>query len=125
MNLKEFAKRRIQLMDMIGEDSIVILPSTPVSYRNRDVEHPYRPDSDFYYLTGFPEPEAVAILIPKRKQGEFILFCRERDPKMEIWTGPYIGQERACSIYGANDAFPINDIDEILPGLLEDREKVY
>jgi Xaa-Pro aminopeptidase len=125
MNLKEFTKRRIRLMDMIGEDSIVILPSTPISYRNRDVEHPYRPDSDFYYLTGYPEPDAVAVLIPKRKQGEFILFCRERDPKMEIWTGPYIGQERACSVYGANDAFPINDIDEILPGLLEDREKVY
>jgi Xaa-Pro aminopeptidase len=53
------------------------------------------------------------------------MFCRERDPKMEIWTGPRIGQERACFVYGADDAFPIDDIDEILPGLLEDREKVY
>ena len=125
MNIKEFAKRRMRLMNMIGGGSIVIMPSAPISYRNRDVEFPYRPDSDFYYLTGFPEPEAVAILIPGRKQGEFIMFCRERDPKMEIWTGPRIGQERACSVYGADDAFPIDDIDEILPGLLEDREKVY
>ena len=115
----------MRLMHMIGEGSIVIIPSTPVSYRNRDVEYPYRPDSDFHYLTGFPEPEAVAILMPGRKQGEFIMFCRERDPKMEMWTGPRIGQERACSIYGADDAFPIDDIDEILPGLLEDRDKVY
>jgi len=125
MNIKEFAKRRTRLMHMIGEGSIVIMPSTPVCYRNRGVEYPYRPDSDFYYLTGFPEPEAVAILIPGRKQGEFIMFCRERDPKMEIWTGPRIGQERACSVYGADDAFPIDDIDEILPGLLEDHDKVY
>ena len=125
MNMKEFAKRRSRLMGMMDSGSIVILPSTPISYRNRDVEYPYRPDSDFYYLTGFIEPEAVAVIIPGRKQGEFILFCRERDPKMEVWTGPRIGQERACSIYGADDAFPIDDIDEILPGLLEDREKVY
>jgi len=125
MKIKEFANRRMRLMHMIGEGSIVIIPSTPICYRNRDVEYPYRPDSDFHYLTGFPEPEAVAILIPGRKQGEFIMFCRERDPKMEIWTGPRIGQERACSIYGADDAFPIDDIDEILPGLLEDRDKVY
>jgi len=125
MNIKEFAKRRSRLMGMIGNGSIVILPSTPISYRNRDVEYPYRPDSDFYYLTGIPEPEAVAVLIPGRKQGEFIMFCRERDAKMEAWTGPRIGQERACSVYGADDAFPIDDIDEILPGLLEDCEKVY
>src|SRR3990172_9583544 len=125
MNIKEFAKRRTRLMHMIGNGSIVIMPSAPVRYRNRDVEYSYRPDSDFYYLTGFPEPEAVAVLIPGRKQGEFILFCRERDPKMEVWTGPRIGQERASSVYGADDAFPMDDIDDILPGLLEDREKVY
>jgi Xaa-Pro aminopeptidase len=93
--------------------------------RNRDVEYPYRCDSDFYYLTGFAEPEAVAVLVPGRPQGEFILFCRERDPLMETWYGRRAGTEGAVAQYGADDAFPITDIDEILPGLLESRERVF
>lgn len=125
MNVKEFAKRRRQLMHMMGDNTIAIIPTAPVRIRNRDAEYPYRPDSDFYYLTGFPEPEAVAVLIPGRKQGEYILFCRERDPQMETWNGRRAGQEGACSQYGADDAFPIADIDEILPGLLETSERVF
>lgn len=121
----EFSKRRKRLMQMMGKGAIAILPTAPVSIRNRDVEHPYRPDSDFYYLTGFKEPESVAIIIPKRKQAEFILFCRERDPKAEIWTGRRAGLEGAKSMYNADDAFPITDIDEILPGLLENCERVF
>ena len=121
----EFAKRRKRLMQMMGKGSIAIMPTAPVSIRNRDVEHPYRPDSDFYYLTGFKEPEAVAVIIPKRKHGEYILFCRERDPQAEIWIGRRAGLEGAKSIHGADDAFPIADIDEILPGLLENCERVY
>jgi Xaa-Pro aminopeptidase len=121
----EFSKRRRRLMQMMGKGAIAILPTAPVSIRNRDVEHPYRPDSDFYYLTGFKEPESVAVLIPKRKQGEYILFCRERDPTAEIWNGRRAGLEGAKALYGADDAFPITDIDEILPGLLENCERVY
>ncbi|MCK5365829.1 MAG: aminopeptidase P N-terminal domain-containing protein, partial [Gammaproteobacteria bacterium] len=74
-------------MEEMGEGSIAILPAAPVRMRNRDVEYPYRQDSDFYYVTGFEEPEAVAVLVPKRKRGEYILFCRERDPEMELWNG--------------------------------------
>jgi Xaa-Pro aminopeptidase len=121
----EFSKRRKRLMQMMGKGSIAILPTAPVSIRNRDVEHPYRPDSDFYYLTGFKEPDSVAVIIPKRKQGEYILFCRESDPQAEIWTGRRAGLEGVKSIHGADDAFPITDIDEILPGLLENCERVY
>ena len=121
----EFSKRRKRLMQMMGKGSIAILPTAPVSIRNRDVEHPYRPDSDFYYLTGFKEPEAVVVIIPKRKQAEYILFCRERDVKAETWTGRRAGLEGAKKLYGADDAFPIGDINEILPGLLENCEKVY
>jgi len=123
--MKEFSKRRRQLMRMMGKDCIAILPAAPVRFRNRDVEYRYRPDSDFYYLTGFPEMDAVAVLVPGRKHGEYILFCREHDPKKEIWTGVWAGQEGACEIYGADDSFPISDIDDILPGLLENKERVF
>ncbi len=93
--------------------------------RNRDVEHIYRQDSDFQYLSGFPEPEAVIALIPGREHGEYVLFCRERDPARELWDGLRAGQDGAISEYGADDAFPIGDIDDILPGLIEGRSRVY
>lgn len=125
MTKTEFARRRKRLMQAMGRDSIAILPSSPVRQRNRDVEHPYRPDSDFYYVTGFPEQEAVAVLIPGRGHGEYILFCRENDPEMETWNGRRAGLDGAMEQYGADDAFPITDIDEILPGLLENRERVF
>jgi Xaa-Pro aminopeptidase len=125
MPTNEFARRRKQLMRMMGQDAIAILPTAPERLRNRDVEYPYRSDSDFYYLTGFAEPEAVAVLVPGRPQGEYILFCRERDPLMETWNGRRAGTEGAVERFGADDAFPIDDIDEILPGLLESRERVF
>lgn len=125
MQHNEFRKRRKKLMDMLGDDSIAILPAAPVKIRNRDVAYRYRPDSDFYYLTGFAEPEAVIALIPGRGQGEFVLFCRERNPEQEIWDGARAGLEGACADYGADDAYPITDLDDILPGLLENRERIY
>jgi Xaa-Pro aminopeptidase len=125
MNQKEFPRRRKRLMDMMGDDSIAIIPTAAVHIRNRDVEFQFRPDSDFYYLTGYPEPAAVALLIPGRANGEYVLFCRERDKKMETWHGRRAGLEGACDIYGADDAFPIEDLDDILPGLLEGRERIF
>jgi len=125
MDNEAFARRRAELMRMIGDNAIAVLPTAPERRRNRDVFHPYRPDSDFHYLTGFAEPEAVAVLVPGREHGEYLLFCRERDLQKEVWDGPIVGQDRAVTDYGADDAFPIDDIDEILPGLLEGREKLY
>ena len=121
----EYARRRKALMSQMEPNSIAILPAAQVFIRNRDVEHNYRQDSDFQYLTGFPEPEAVAVLVPGREHGEYVLFCRERDKERELWDGYRAGQEGAVVEYGANDAFPINDIDDILPGLIEGRERVY
>ncbi|MDH3353981.1 MAG: Xaa-Pro aminopeptidase, partial [Chromatiales bacterium] len=121
----EHRRRRKNLMQQIGCEGIAIIATAPTRQRNRDIDHTYRADSDFVYLTGFEEPEAVAVLIPERKQGEFIIFCRERDARMETWDGYRAGLEGARTIYGADDAFPITDIDEILPGLMEGREKVY
>ena len=123
--LSEFARRRKQLMRMMDKHAIAIIPAAPVRIRNRDVEYPYRQDSDFLYLTGFSEPEAVAVLVPGREHGEYVLFCRERDPVMETWHGHRAGQDGAIEQYGADDSFPISDIDEILPGLMEDRDTVY
>lgn len=125
MEQKEFIRRRKQLMRMMGADSIAILPTNSEQLRNRDVLYPFRPDSDFYYLTGFGEPEAVAVLVPGREHGEYLLFCRDRDPEMEVWNGRRAGPEGAVEHYAADDAFPISDIDDILPGLLESRERVF
>jgi Xaa-Pro aminopeptidase len=125
MVASEYKRRRRELMRMMGADSIAILPAAPQLIRNRDVHFPYRPDSDFYYLTGFAEPEAVCVLIPGGKHGEYILFNRERDPQKEQWDGARAGQEGACEIYGADDSFPIGDMDDILPGMLERAEKVF
>ena len=125
MTRSEFKRRRKALMEMMEPDSIAILPASPISVRNRDVHYPYRPDSDFYYLTGFPEPQAVAVLIPGRAQAEYILFCREHDEKKARWDGPVAGQEGAVARYGADDSFPITDLDEILPRMLEQARRVY
>lgn len=121
----EFLRRRKQLMRMTGRESIVIVAAAPERIRSNDAHYPYRQDSDFHYLTGFPEPEAVVALIPGRAHGEHILFCRERDPERERWDGPRAGAEGAVEQYGFDDAFPIGDIDDILPGMIEGRERVY
>ena len=125
MTANEFKRRRRALMRMMEPESIAILPAAPISIRNRDVHYPYRPDSDFYYLTGFAEPEAVAVLIPGREQAEYVLFCRERDEKKERWDGPVAGQRGVVEQYGAEDSFPIGDLDDILPRMLEQCRRVY
>ena len=121
----EFARRRRQLMKAMGRDSIAILPSAPVRVRNNDVEYAFRQDSDFQYLTGFREPESVSVFVPGREQGEYVLFVRDRDPVRETWDGRRAGPEGAVNDFGADCAFPIADIDEILPGLMENRAKVF
>ncbi len=121
----EFARRRKQLMAQMEPNSIAIVPAAPERPRSRDTEYHYRQDSDFLYLSGFEEPQAVLVLIPGREHGEFVLFVRERNREREIWDGYRAGPEGACSEFEADDAFPIDDIDEILPGLLEGKQRVY
>lgn len=121
----EFARRRKNLMALMDPNSIAIIPSAREQVRSRDTGYPFRQDSDFYYLCGFVEPEAVLVLLPGRRHGQFVIFCRERDPGMELWHGYRAGPEGVCEQYAADDAFPIGDIDDILPGLLEGRERVY
>lgn len=125
MRQEEFKRRRKLLMKMVGKGGIAILPAAPEKQRNNDVLYHYRPDSDFYYLTGFAEPEAVAVLVPGRPQGQYVLFVRDRDPARETWDGRRAGPEGATRDYGADDAFPSADIDDILPGLMEHCSRVY
>jgi Xaa-Pro aminopeptidase len=125
MKQTEFKKRRKQLMQRIGKGNIALLASSSTKIRNRDVHYPFRQDSDFYYLTGFSEPDALAVFIPGREQGEYILFCREFDEAKALWEGAHAGLEGATKHFQADDAFPIDDLDEILPGMLENKHKVF
>ena len=118
-------RRRKALMQAAGDGAILVLPAAPERIRSRDTHYPYRQDSDFWYLTGCDEPEAVLVLVPGRRHGESILFCRERDPEREGWDGPRLGPEGAVDVLGLDDAYPITDIDDILPGLLEGRRRVH
>ena len=112
-------------MRMAGADAALLVAAAPERMRNADAAWPYRQDSDFHYLTGFAETDAVLALLPGRAHGEAVLFCRERDPAHERWHGEVTGTERAVSAYGLDDAFPIEDIDDILPGMIEGRARVY
>ena len=122
---EEFTCRRQALMARVGRDAAVIIPAAVHHRRNRDTEYRYRQDSDFYYLTGFAEPEALLVLLPGRAEGEFVLFCRDRDRAMEIWNGYRAGPEGAVSDFGASQAFVIADVATKLPELLAGRKQVY
>ena len=121
----EFTRRRKKLMGMMDRHSIAIIPGAREVTRSRDTEYAFRQDSDLFYLTGFEEPDAVLVLVPGRRQGQVVLFCRERDPEMELWNGYRLGPEGAVAYLGVDDAFPIDDLDEILPGLIEGTQRIY
>ena len=121
----EHQRRRRALMGMMTPGTIAIVPGAGTRTRNRDVDYVFRQDSDFWYLTGFSEPEALLVLVPGREHGETIMFCQERDERDELYNGERLGPDRATQILGVDDGFPISDIGEILPGLIEGCETVY
>ncbi|GIX32886.1 MAG: Xaa-Pro aminopeptidase [Lysobacterales bacterium] len=123
--LSEYQRRRRVLMRTCGEASAIVVPAAHEKVRSNDTHYPFRQDSDFLYLTGFREPDAVLVLVPGRARGEAVIFCRERDAERERWDGPRLGVEAAAASLGLDDAFPLADIDEILPGLIEGRSKIY
>lgn len=124
MNNDLYIRRRRGLMQLMGE-GIAIISTNNSQHRNGDVHYRFRPDSDFYYLTHFDEPEAIAVLIPNREEGEFILFCRERDPLREQWDGKRCGLENAIEEYCADESYSIDQLEEVLPKLLENQSKVF
>jgi Xaa-Pro aminopeptidase len=119
-----FKQRRARFMAEIGA-AAAILPSAPVAVRSNDVEFVYRQDNDFFYLTGFAEPESVALFAPGHKDGEFVMFVRPRDRERETWTGRRAGVEGAMLDYGADKAYVADELDRVLPRYLEGVERVY
>jgi Xaa-Pro aminopeptidase len=118
-----FALRRKHFIEAIG-DAIAILPSAPIAVRSADVEFIYRQDNDFYYLTGFAEPESIALFAPSESDN-FILFVRPRDKERETWTGRRAGLEGAIADYGAERAYRIDEFEHVAPRYLEKAERIY
>ncbi len=125
MDAEVFQRRRQAVIEQMGEGGVAILAAAPERTRNRDVLYPYRQDSDFLYLTGFAEPEAMLVLAPGFEEGPFVMFCRDRDPERETWDGFRAGPEGAVNRYDADIAFPIGELNECMPELLADRTSVY
>lgn len=109
------------------QTGIAIIPTAPERIRNRDAHYPYRFDSYFYYLSGFSEPEAVLVIVAKTDKApeKHILFCRAKDKEREIWDGYRYGPEAAKEAFNFDEAYPITQLDEILPTLLADQPVIY
>ncbi len=123
-NTDQARKRREELMARIN-GGIAIFPAAPTAIRNSDVEHEYRQDTDFYYLTGFEEPSAVAVLAPDHPEHKFVLFVQPKDREREVWTGWRAGAEGAKQDYGADAAFTLDKLDEELPKLAQKADRIY
>lgn len=128
LDITEFKNRRLGLMQGM-QAGIAIIPTSPEAVRNRDSHYPYRFDSYFYYLTGFKEPESVLVLLAgdvnKGQAPKSILFCRDKDMEREIWDGFRFGPAAAVSEFGFDEAYSINQLDEILPKLLANQAKLF
>jgi Xaa-Pro aminopeptidase len=126
VSIEAIANRRLRLLEKIPKASIAILPSGNLLHRNADTEYPFRQESNFYYLTGFNEPESLLVLIKDHKgMTETILFCRKRDPEKEKWVGKRAGQEGAIKQFGANRSFAIDELEEAMPILLENKQQIF
>ncbi|MBD2361141.1 aminopeptidase P N-terminal domain-containing protein [Anabaena minutissima FACHB-250] len=120
----EYRQRREQLMAKIGSGT-AIFRSAPMAVMHNDVEYNYRQDSDFFYLTGFNEPEAVAVLAPHHQEHRFVLFVQPKEREKEVWTGYRCGVDAAKEMYGADEAYPITELDEKLTQYLEKADRIY
>jgi len=120
----EYRQRREQLMTKIGKGTAVFR-SAPMAVMHNDVEYNFRQDSDFFYLTGFNEPEAVAVLAPHHEEHRFVLFVQPKDPERETWTGYRVGVDAAKERFGADMVYPIAELDEKLPQYLEKADRIY
>ena len=112
-------------IEAIGKDAIAIIPAAHETRRSYDTEYKFRQDSDFYYLTGFPEPDAIAVITPSKKKNQFQLFVRPRDAAMETWFGRREGVDGAVKNYAADKAYSIEKFAEALPKLLDGHDKLY
>lgn len=125
ISVEEYRQRRDDLMAQLPANAAVLLPGAGLMTRSRDSEFAFRQNSDFYYLTGIREPDALLVLLPGRSEGESVVFCLDRDPTMEAWTGRRLGAEGVVAAYGIDQAFENAERDERLPELLAGRELLY
>src|SRR5687768_330017 len=115
--LEEFMRR-------MDQKSVAIIPAAHEATRSNDTQYRFRQDSDFFYLTGFEEPEAIAVVAPGREE-KYTLFVRPRDPEQEIWVGRRAGVEGAKDEFGADESFPIAEFDQKLSDILDGAENLY
>src|SRR5664279_4220996 len=123
-----YRERRAAVLESMRAHSgggLALVPTAPEVPRNRDSLYPFRSDSYFYYLSGFPEPEAVVALVAGPDGDRQILFCREKNEEREIWDGFRYGPDAAREIFGFDEAHPIAALDEKLPELASDRPSLH
>jgi Xaa-Pro aminopeptidase len=124
LSREDFAARRARFMEAMGQ-GVAVLPAAPIAIRNSSVEHEYRQDSDFYYLTGFDEPQSVLVLTSEHHEHRTVVFARKRDKERETWDGPRAGVEGAKELIGADAAFPIEELDQRLPDYFGDVRRLH
>jgi len=126
ITLKEYRARRSRIIENMPSHSIAILPSGSEKYRNADAEYPFRQESNFYYLTGFSEPKSLLVLLKRSaSESQFILFCQSHNPALEVWTGKKVGLDDALEQFGADKAYFFDDLDRIMPELLENTNEIF
>lgn len=123
--MNRYVAARERLAEVIGDDGLAVIPAAHEVIRNYDVSHPFRQDSAFWYLTGFHEPEAVAVIAPGHEGGDYTLFVRPKDPDMEVWTGIRSGIEGAKLDYGADAAYEVGEFDDVLERMMHGREVLW
>ncbi len=123
--LASYTARRKRFMDLMGDDGVAIFVAPPERVRSHDTNYRYRASSDVVYLSGFEEPETVLVLAPGAEEGPFIMFVRDRNELMETWEGRRAGPEGAKQTFGADAAYPIEELDKKLPDLLKDRDTLW
>jgi len=122
--MEEYQQRRQQFLEKIGRGTAIFRSASP-AVMHKDVEYNFRQESDFFYLTGFNEPNAVAVLAPQHQEHQFVLFVQPKDPEKETWSGYRAGIEQAKEYYGADEAYSISELDEKLPQYLEPADRIY
>lgn len=120
-----FVEARRRLAEVVGSDGLAVIPAAHEVVRNNDVTHPFRQDTFFWYLTGFHEPEAVAVIAPGHSDGDYTLFVRPKDPDQEIWTGIRAGTEGAELDYAADAAYELGEFDDVLERMMYGREVIW
>ena len=116
---------RKKFIEQMGSGSVAIFANAPAAMRNHDTEHIYNPDPNFYYLTGFEEPESICVIAPDHPKYQYILFVLPKDEKAETWNGKRVGVKDACKHYGADKAYPIDKFEKKIGKYLKKAERLY